>query len=541
MTQNSAVRRRALLGGIALIATTASCSTDDRPTDDAGDPPACARPAAAAIAARPVDGKPDDRDIASFDGTTIRAHWFRAAAATAPTLLMGPGWGQTGETNDPGDPGLRAPLDVAEMTARGYNVLTWDPRGFGSSGGASSLNDPAREGRDVATLIDWVAQQPGVLLDAPGDPRMGMLGGSYGGSIQFVAAAADCRIDAIAPSITYNEYLTSLDKADTVKSGWLKLLIALGGPNLDPELLDAQASWRATGTFSADNVEFLRTRGLADLLPRIAVPTLLVQSTVDNLFTLDEAMQNFAALRARGVATHMIWYCGGHASCLTHVDDRARTENATLAWLDRWVKRDPAVELGPLVSIVDQRGATYHGDAYPFVAGGPVVAQGAGTLALVAGGGSGPSTAVPPGPDISGLGRLFTGLSASRAANAVDVMIETGATARLLVGAPRVALRYSGTAADAAWPGRVFAQLVDEATGLVVGNQVTPIPVTLDGAVHEVTAPLEAISFTADPGSRLVLQIVAATVLYDRPPPGGSIELHDVRVELPSVLDLSPG
>jgi ABC-2 type transport system ATP-binding protein len=170
-----------------------------------------------------------------------------------------------------------------------------------------------------------------------------------------------------------------------------------------------------------------------------------------------------------------------------------------------------------------------------------MVAQGAGTLALVAGGGSGPSTVVPPGPDISGLGRLFTGLSASRATNAVDVTIETGATARLLVGAPRVTLRYSGTAADAARPARVFAQLVDEATGLVVGNQVTPIPVTLDGAVHEVTAPLEVISFTADPGSRLVLQIVAATVLYDQPPPGNRVELHDVRVELPSVTGLLPG
>ena len=44
-----------------------------------------------------------------------------------------------------------------------------------------------------------------------------MAGGSYGGGIQLVTAAIDCRIDAIAPSIAWNSLRTSLYKAETVK------------------------------------------------------------------------------------------------------------------------------------------------------------------------------------------------------------------------------------------------------------------------------------------------------------------------------------
>ena len=38
----------------------------------------------------------------------------------------------------------------------------------------------------------------------------------------------------------------------------------------------------------------------------------------------------------------------------------------------------------------------------------------------------------------------------------------------------------------------MFAQIVDEARNLVVGNQATPIPVTLDGRRTPITRPLEA-------------------------------------------------
>ena len=45
---------------------------------------------------------------------------------------------------------------------------------------------PAFEAKDVQWMLDWVATQPGVRLDGPGDPRVGMAGGSYGGGIQLI-------------------------------------------------------------------------------------------------------------------------------------------------------------------------------------------------------------------------------------------------------------------------------------------------------------------------------------------------------------------
>ena len=43
-------------------------------------------------------------------------------------------------------------------------------------------------------------------------------------------------------------------------------------------------------------------------------------------------------------------------------------------------------------------------------------------------------------------------------------------------------------------PTRVFAQLVDDTTGLVIGNQITPIEVTLDGQSHTAQVPMEMIA-----------------------------------------------
>ena len=129
-------------------------------------------------------------------------------------MLKGPGWGQPGDVNTAGSGyGLFGDLSIHSLQAAGYNVLTWDPRGFGASSGTVESDSPDFEGRDTQRLIDWVAAQPGVQLDAAGDPRMGMVGASYGGGIQLVTAALDCRIDALVPQIAWHSLGTSLFKS----------------------------------------------------------------------------------------------------------------------------------------------------------------------------------------------------------------------------------------------------------------------------------------------------------------------------------------
>ena len=140
---------------------------------------ACPPKAVAPVTATPVAGSTSDYDIVSFDGTLIRAHWFPAPnhgdQSVKPTLLEGPGWGSPGATNtSPSGSDLFGGLGIYNLHQNGYNVLTWDPRGFGASGGAVESDSAQYEGRDVQRLIDWVSKLPGVQLDGPGDPRMGM-------------------------------------------------------------------------------------------------------------------------------------------------------------------------------------------------------------------------------------------------------------------------------------------------------------------------------------------------------------------------------
>jgi ABC-2 type transport system ATP-binding protein len=71
-----------------------------------------------------------------------------------------------------------------------------------------------------------------------------------------------------------------------------------------------------------------------------------------------------------------------------------------------------------------------------------------------------------------------------------------------------------------------------------VNNQITPIPVTLDGKSHSVTIPLESIGYTAKPGASLELQLVATTVAYITPRLGGTINFERVRVAVPTARGL---
>ena len=73
----------------------------------------------------------------------------------------------------------------------------------------------------------------------------------------------------------------------------------------------------------------------------------------------------------------------------------------------------------------------------------------------------------------------------------------------------------------------------------MLGNQITPIEVTLDGQQHTTTVPLEMVAYTADARrARSLLQIVATTVAYARPRLGGSIAIA-AHLTLPVAANLT--
>ncbi len=527
-----------LLSGASAIST---ASTAGAAAGASWKPPACHRPVASPVLATPVPGVRSDWTITSFDGTKIRAHWFPLASASsahpAPTVLMGPGWSESGDTDLTGTGDLFGTVSIHDLHQAGFNVLTWDPRGFGKSTGAAEVDSPDYEARDVSRLIDWVATRPGVQLDSPGDPRMGMVGGSYGGGIQWVTAAQDCRVDAIVPTISWHSLVTSLDPTGLYKAGWGNLLLAsAAGDSLDPRIRSGAAQANATGQVDPADEAWFAARGPASLVADIRVPTLIVQGTVDTLFPLEEGVANYEQVRRDHVPVSMLWFCGGHGVCLTNQGDPSVVERATIAWLDRWVKRDRSVNTGATVDLIDQHGVRYAASSYPLPTVSELRAAGSGTLPLVASGGSGPFSEPRgrPGSN-SALAGVAFGILPTPAKTAVDVRIHGDAHTSLVVGAPVLTVTYRGSTSPGVRPTRVFAQLVDDSTGLVIGSQITPVAVTLDGHLHSTTVPLETICQSVAPGQKLTLQLVATTTAFATPRLGGSVTFTSIGISLPVV------
>lgn len=479
----------------------------------------------------------DYNTLTSFDGTPITFYWFPAVGLApgqaAPTVLQGPGFGGQAQSNPDAPNGGPIP-GVGTLRQAGYNVLTWNPRGISPSGGQAMLDNPNYEGRDVQALIDWVGQQPQAQLDGPGDPRVGMTGGSYGGGIQFSTAGIDSRLDAIVPVIAWNSLETSLYKADTIKTAWVNVLMTGAtrpGNTFAPALLKGRGEAAKGMTFSKAVVDFAKAAGPYQVVPKITAPTLIIQGTVDNLFPPSEAVANYHALKKTGVPLKMIWYCGGHGFCLENDASTTIALEQTSAWLDKYLKGSSAVDTGPAFTWVDQNGTYRSAADYPKPTSW-LKATGQGTLTLQKKGGSGPySGKLPDG--VNPLAALLLRQTVpSPAKNALSIPV-TAAKASVVLGTPKLTLKYSGT--SKAKKVRILAQLVDPKHKTVLGHQITPLAVKLNGKPQTVKVPLETISGSLKKGKKFTLQLVAQSSAYDVFPKEGSVTFSKVKVALPVV------
>ncbi len=143
-------------------------------------------------------------------------------------------------------------------------------------------------------------------------------------------------------------------------------------------------------------------------------------------------------------------------------------------------------------------------------------------------GGSGPNPAILT----RGVIRAAMGLpSAAPALNAVNLRVPDATEPTHLLGAPELTLTYSGTGNAK----HVYAQLVDDETGLVLGNQVTPIPVVLDGESHTVTFSMEQIAHTLKPGESVTLQVLTSSFSFLNFYSYGAITVEGMSVKLPTM------
>ncbi len=131
----------------------------------------------------------------------LDATMYLPASTPAPAIIMAHGFGGSKQS---------VTTDAQDAARNGFVVLAYSARGFGRSTGQIGLDSLDYEVPDARTVVDWLAEQPEVQLDGPGDPRIGVTGGSYGGALSLMLAGTDRRIDAVVPLITWNDLEQSL-------------------------------------------------------------------------------------------------------------------------------------------------------------------------------------------------------------------------------------------------------------------------------------------------------------------------------------------
>lgn len=318
-----------------------------------------------------VDGPNDDEHVAI--DATLYVPAGVDAANPAPAVVAAHGFGGSKTDFAAGE----APF----LAGNGYVVLAYSSRGFGATTGEIGLDSPDYDVKDVQQILTWLANRPEVLLDAPGDPRVGMIGPSYGGGIQLMAAEYDRRIDAIVPFITWNSLVYALDpnnegrgfrhepKLGVFKHQWTSLFFGLGtaqpvasqpGATMPPReclgfvdgLCQAYYTSMATGNATPETLKLLAKSSPETLKRRLTVPTLLIQGQSDTLFNLNDAIANYTALRHNGAPVKMLWVNGGHGYG-DAPGERSWTDpskdviaSRVLAWYDRYLRGDTTVSTG---------------------------------------------------------------------------------------------------------------------------------------------------------------------------------------------------
>ncbi|MEV4875266.1 CocE/NonD family hydrolase [Streptomyces cyaneofuscatus] len=285
------------------------------------------------------------------------------------------------------------------VAARGYVGLVYSGLGFGKSGCLITLDDPAIDGKAASGLLDFLgstrAADDGtradyVVRDGEGDPRVGMIGGSYGGAIQLATASTDPRVDALVPLITWNDLAYALAPNNTgaaagVTSGtpgvfkwqWTNGFYLIGegqtllNPSLDPSRFNrldclhfaAQACETIrllnSGRYPADKADamltYARSVSPVSYLDRVKAPTLIVQGQADSLFNLNEATATYNTLKAQGTTAKMIWQSWGHSGGQVPGEldlsegnlETSYVGQRVLAWFDRYLQKKTGTDTGP--------------------------------------------------------------------------------------------------------------------------------------------------------------------------------------------------
>jgi len=276
--------------------------------------------------------------LTTADGLSLHVHAWPAAAPGHGTVLIVHGLGE--------HCGRYARV-AAHLDARGWNVVGYDHRGHGRSGGERGrLNQPDDLLRDLALVVDAVrARQPGTLL---------LLGHSLGGLVaaRFVAEALAAEpapwsrpVDGLAlSSPAFDPGMNALQKialsvarplapdvavSNGLKPAWISRDPAVVRAYRDDPLVHDRITPRLA-RFAVDAAAHV-----AALAPRWSVPTLLLYAG-DDRCVAPRGSAAFAAAAPRSALTAQGFPGLYHE--IFNEPEHARVFEVLDAWLLRQVR-----------------------------------------------------------------------------------------------------------------------------------------------------------------------------------------------------------
>ncbi|GAC1441381.1 MAG: hypothetical protein NVSMB55_08980 [Mycobacteriales bacterium] len=410
----------------------------------------------------------------------------------------------------------------ARFAEQGYVTLAYGGLGFDGSSCNIYVDDPAYDGKAGSQLVSFLGGAKGIATTADGkpydiaglvrldpvahdgrhhanDPRVAMIGGSYGGQVQYAVAGIDPRVDALAPVYTWNDlgYSLSPNNAGRAnqtavtsttpgvwKAAWQALFFGLGAagnvlyPGSTPGTCGDYPEWicqavaeeASLGYPSASTVAHVQAVSVVSYASKIRIPVLFSQGQKDSLFNLAEASATYSTLKAQGNTVRMVWQSWGHTDgtpVAGEFDNGSPSPGtghftATVqgriftAWMAHWLK-DAPTDLGPAVRYFRDYAyqtptdptntAAAFAAASSAYASSPTYPVGRPTRLLLSGG----TALVPDGSKVTAGAASFVSTGASAPSSSGEAV----------TGAPPPAFDAPGTYAR--WTGSALAASLDVA------------------------------------------------------------------------------
>ncbi|MDP5088629.1 MAG: alpha/beta fold hydrolase [Ilumatobacteraceae bacterium] len=260
--------------------------------------------------------------IETAPGVSIDTSQYLPKKLPAPAILIAHGFGGSKESVE---------SEAKFFASKGFVVMTWSARGFGESTGQIEMNSIDSEVADTRALITHLAKSKNVVLDVEGDPRVGIMGSSYGGANALLTASQDSRIDAVISDISWSDLEQGLFPQSverSVTSGPFKKVWAgtfFSAVTLQSAYLgecgsfaqrwcDAYQNAVLQGKPSLSDKRLLESVSPIKYASSILAPTLLSQGQADSLFPLSESYKLARELKKNKTNNplSLIWHADGH-------------------------------------------------------------------------------------------------------------------------------------------------------------------------------------------------------------------------------------